>query len=137
MGLSAAANVGARHVRNVVCAYRSHHDRKFRRLECRRHALLRRRRHLRPGLQHKVIPGRGLALGMTMTIVAIVVIVPLGALALTLNGITPEAFVKTAFSPGALAAYRLSFGAALLASAIDVVAGGAHGVRTVRYPGGR
>jgi sulfate transport system permease protein len=73
---------------------------------------------------------------MTMTIVAVVVIVPLGALVLTLNGITPEAFVKTAFSPGALAAYRLSFGAALLASAIDVVAGAAIAVVLVRYPGG-
>ena len=83
-----------------------------------------------------MIPGRGLALGMTMTIVGVVVIVPLGALVLSLNGITPEAFIKTAFSPGALAAYRLSFGAAILASAIDVIAGAAIAVVLVRYPGG-
>ena len=83
-----------------------------------------------------MIPGRGLALGMTMTIVAIVVVVPLGALVLTLHGITPAALVATAFSREALAAYRLSFGAAIVASAIDVVAGAAIAVVLVRSPGG-
>src|SRR5665213_1886632 len=83
-----------------------------------------------------MIPGRGLALGTTMMIVAIVVVVPLGALVLSLNGITPAQFVHTAFSPEALAAYRLSFGAAILASAIDVVAGAAIAVVLVRYPSG-
>ncbi len=81
-----------------------------------------------------MIPGRGLALGITMMIVAIVVVVPLGALVLTLNGITPAGFLATAFSHSALAAYRLSFGAAILASLIDVVAGAAIAVVLVRYP---
>ena len=69
-----------------------------------------------------------------MMIVAIVVVVPLGALVLSLDGITPAGFVHTAFSPEAMAAYRLSLGAALLASAIDVVAGAAIAVVLVRYP---
>jgi sulfate transport system permease protein len=81
-----------------------------------------------------MIPGRGLALGLTMTIVAIVVVAPLSALVLSLNGIAPAAFLQTAFSPNALAAYRLSFGAAILASAIDVVAGAAIATVLVRYP---
>jgi sulfate transport system permease protein len=81
-----------------------------------------------------MIPGRGLALGTTLLIVAAVVVVPLGALVLSLNGITPAHFVATAFSPSALAAYRLSFGAAILASAIDVVAGAAIATVLVRYP---
>jgi sulfate transport system permease protein len=69
-----------------------------------------------------------------MTIVGIVVVVPLAALVLSLNGITPAAFLQTAFSPSALAAYRLSFGCAILASAIDVVAGAAIAAVIVRYP---
>jgi sulfate transport system permease protein len=81
-----------------------------------------------------MIPGRGLALGLTMTIVAIVVVLPLSALVLTLKGITPAGFLQTAFSPDALAAYRLSFGAAILASAIDVVAGVVIAAVLVRYP---
>jgi sulfate transport system permease protein len=81
-----------------------------------------------------MIPGRGVALATTMTIIAIVVVVPLSALVLSLHGITPAGFIATAFSPGALAAYRLSFGAATLASAIDVVIGGAIAFVLVRYP---
>jgi sulfate transport system permease protein len=81
-----------------------------------------------------MIPGRGIALGLTMTIVAIVVVLPLSALVLTLKGITPAAFLHTAFSPNALAAYRLSFGAAFVASAIDVVAGVVIAAVLVRYP---
>jgi sulfate transport system permease protein len=79
-----------------------------------------------------MIPGRGVALATTMTIVTIVVVVPLSALVFSLHGITPAGFIATAFSPGALAAYRLSFGAAILAS--DVVAGGAIAFVLVRYP---
>jgi sulfate transport system permease protein len=68
-----------------------------------------------------------------MTIVAIVVVVPLAALVLSLNGLTPAGFVHTAFSPNALAAFRLTFGASLLASAIDVIAGAAIAAVLVRY----
>jgi ABC-type sulfate transport system permease component len=46
-----------------------------------------------------MIPGRGVALATTMTIVAIVVVVPLSALVLSLHGITPAGFIATAFSP--------------------------------------
>ncbi len=81
-----------------------------------------------------MIPGRGLALGMTTAIAGLVVVVPLGALVLSLNGITPAAFATTAFSPGALAAYRLTAGASLLASSIDVVAGAAIAFVLVRHP---
>lgn len=69
-----------------------------------------------------------------MSMVGIVVFVPLAALVLSLNGITPAGFVNTAFSPSALAAYRLSFGSAILASAIDVVAGALIAATIVRYP---
>jgi sulfate transport system permease protein len=68
-----------------------------------------------------------------MMIVAIVVVLPLGALVLSLHGITPAGFVAVVTSPEALAAYRITFGAALLASAIDVVAGAAIAVVLVRY----
>jgi sulfate transport system permease protein len=69
-----------------------------------------------------------------MTIVGIVVVLPLSALVFTLHGITPAGFLATAFSPNALAAFRLSFGASILASAIDVVAGAAIAIVLVRYP---
>ncbi len=70
-----------------------------------------------------MIPGRGVALALTMLVIAILVIVPLSAIILTMAGITPERFVAIAFSPRALAAYRLSLGTALAASVFDVVVG--------------
>jgi sulfate transport system permease protein len=81
-----------------------------------------------------MIPGRGIALGLTVTIVSLVVLVPLASIVLTLSGITPAAFLGVAFSPRALAAYRLSIGASFTAAAIDVVAGGAIAAVLVRYP---
>ncbi len=82
-----------------------------------------------------VIPGRGVALGLTVAIVSLVVLIPLAAIVLSLNGITPAGFLSIAFSPRAVAAYRLSGGAALVAALLDVLAGGAIAAVLVRYPG--
>jgi sulfate/thiosulfate transport system permease protein len=80
-----------------------------------------------------MIPGRGIALGITMTIVSIVVIAPLAAIVLTLQHVSPAAFAAAAFSPRALAAYRVTATCAALASLIDVAAGTAIAVVLVRY----
>jgi sulfate transport system permease protein len=80
-----------------------------------------------------MIPGRGIAVGLTVAIVSIVVLIPLAAIVLSLGGIGPAQIVAIAFSPRALAAYRLSLGASLLASAIDVAIGLAIAVVLVRY----
>ncbi len=74
-------------------------------------------------MRHEAIPGRGLALGTTLTLLTLVVLVPLAAIVATLQGLTPERFLAVAGSPRTLAAYRLTFGAALCGSAIDLVAG--------------
>jgi sulfate transport system permease protein len=81
-----------------------------------------------------VIPGRGVALGLTVAIVSLVVLIPLAAIVLSLNGITPAGFVAIAFSPRALAAYRLSLGTSFAAGAFDLVAGGIIAAVLVRYP---
>jgi sulfate transport system permease protein len=81
-----------------------------------------------------MIPGRGLALGSTLTAISLIVLLPLAAIVLTATGDGPAHVLAAAFSPRALAAYRVSAGCALLASAIDVVAGGITAVVLVRYP---
>jgi sulfate transport system permease protein len=63
-----------------------------------------------------------------------VVLIPLAAIVLTLGGITPAQIVASAFSPRALAAYRLSLVASLAAASMDIVAGGAIAAVLVRYP---
>ena len=81
-----------------------------------------------------MIPGRGLALGITITAISLIVLIPLAAIVLTAAGDSPAHIFGAAFSPRALAAYRVSGLCALAASAIDVIAGGFIAFVLVRYP---
>ena len=70
-----------------------------------------------------VIPGFGLALGFTIAVLSLVVLIPLSALALRAASIGPIGFWAIASDPRTLAAFRLSFGAAFIAAAINAVFG--------------
>jgi sulfate transport system permease protein len=69
------------------------------------------------------LPGFGLSLGFTLLYLSIMVLLPLTALVLKASGLTWPAFWSTVTSERALAAYKLSFGGAFLAAAINAVAG--------------
>jgi sulfate/thiosulfate transport system permease protein len=73
--------------------------------------------------QPSVLPGFGLTLGVTVTYLGLLVLIPLGALFLKSASVTPEQIWAIATSPRALAAYRLSFGASLAAAGLNVVFG--------------
>lgn len=70
-----------------------------------------------------VIPGFGLTLGLTLLYLGLIVLLPLAALIIRSAGMGWDGFVAAAFTPRALASYRLSFGTALIAAAIDAVIG--------------
>jgi len=69
------------------------------------------------------LPGFGLSLGVTLTSLTLVVLVPLAALAFKSASLSGADFAKAVLSPRALAAYRLSFGAAFVAASVNVVFG--------------
>lgn len=69
------------------------------------------------------MPGFGLTLGLTLAWLGVIVLLPLAAIVARSLGLGPGHFVDVAFSPRALAAYRLSFGAALAAAGINAAAG--------------
>lgn len=69
------------------------------------------------------MPGRGLTLGITVAWLCLIVLLPLAAVIVKSVGLGPAHFAEVAFSPRAIAAYRLSFGAALAAGAINCVLG--------------
>jgi sulfate transport system permease protein len=71
----------------------------------------------------ETIPGRPLLLGTTLALVTAVVVIPLAALVFSLHGVGAAAFANAVLAPRALAAFRLTFGAALGASGVDLVAG--------------
>ena len=73
--------------------------------------------------KESVMPGFGLTLGLTLLYLGLIVLMPLAALIMKSAGMGPEGFMAAAFTPRALAAYRLSFGTALIAAAIDAVIG--------------
>ena len=75
-------------------------------------------------LRHQsILPGFGPALGITLTHLCLVVLIPLATIAISAAGVGWWRFWHIALGPRALAAYRLSFGAALAAAAINAVFG--------------
>jgi sulfate/thiosulfate transport system permease protein len=69
------------------------------------------------------LPGFGLSLGITLLWLTLLVIIPLAALVLRSAGAGWAHFAEAAFSERALAAYRVTFLAALLATLINAVFG--------------
>jgi sulfate transport system permease protein len=88
---------------------------------------------------HRVLPGFGLSMGYTLTYLSLIVLIPLAAVFVRTTSLSLDAFWEAVTSPRVMASYRLSFGAALLAAAINVVFGFLLAWSLVRYsfPGKR
>jgi sulfate/thiosulfate transport system permease protein len=80
-----------------------------------------------------VIPGFGITLGFTTFFLCAIVLLPLSALVLKVSGMSLDRFFEVISSPRALASYRLSFGASLVAAGINVVFGFGVAWTLVRY----
>ena len=96
--------------------------------------------HPRPqGAPFRVMPGFGLSLGFTLFYLALIVLIPLSAVFLKTFTMTWDAFWTAVTSERVVASYKLSFGASLIAAAINVVFGGIVAWVLVRYtfPGKR
>ena len=83
--------------------------------------------------RRSALPGFGLTLGVTLTILSLIVLIPLSAIALKASTLSPAQFAAAAFSERAMAAYRLSFGAAFVAAVINGVFGVLTTWALVRY----
>ncbi len=71
----------------------------------------------------RVLPGFGLSLGYTLGYLSLIVLIPLAAVFFKAGSLGFEHFWDAATSPRVLASYRLSFGASLIAAAINAVFG--------------
>jgi len=74
-------------------------------------------------MKKAVLPGFGLSLGYTVFYLSAVVLIPLAALLLQPFDLGWEKFWKAATSARALAAYRVSFGTALVAALVNFFVG--------------
>jgi len=70
-----------------------------------------------------VLPGFGLAMGVTLLYLMLIVLIPLAAAALKAATASGPQFWAAVTSPRALASYRLSFGASLISATVNVVFG--------------
>jgi sulfate transport system permease protein len=84
--------------------------------------------------QKSVLPGFGLTLGFTLSYLALVVLIPLAGLFVKTASLGFGQLASAVLSPRALAAYRLSFGAALAAAAVNAIFGLVVAWVLVRYP---
>jgi sulfate transport system permease protein len=89
--------------------------------------------------RHRVLPGFGLSLGFTLSYLSLIVLIPLSAVFFKSATLSPDAFWQAVTAPRVVASYKLSFGASLLAAAINVVFGLMLAWSLVRYnfPGRR
>lgn len=70
-----------------------------------------------------IIPGFGLTFGITLASLGLIVLIPLSAVFIRTAGMGWSEFVAVGLSERAMAAYRLSFGAAFAAAAVNAVFG--------------
>ena len=89
--------------------------------------------------QHSVLPGFGLTLGITLTYLGLLVMLPLTTLVICTASMTWENFWKVISAPQVVAAFKLSFGASIIAASINAVFGFIVAWSLVRYrfPGRR
>jgi sulfate/thiosulfate transport system permease protein len=71
----------------------------------------------------RVLPGFRLTLGYTLLYLAVIVLIPISALFFKTFTLTFEQFWAAVSSPRVLAAYRLTFGASLIAAVVNLVFG--------------
>ena len=70
-----------------------------------------------------MIPGFGISLGVTLSILSLVVLIPLASLLVYTAKLSPAEIWETITRPRVLASFRVSFFTALIASAVNAVMG--------------
>ena len=81
----------------------------------------------------RVLPGFGLSLGCTLVYLSLLILLPLSGLAFKASHLSLAEFWAIASGERALASYRVTFGASLLAAAINAVFGLMLAWALVRY----
>jgi sulfate/thiosulfate transport system permease protein len=81
----------------------------------------------------RVLPGFGLSLGYTLVYLSLIVLIPLSAVFIKTSSLDWEQFTRVVLSSRVVASYQLSFGASLLAAAINTVFGLLLAWALVRY----
>src|SRR5215213_2619052 len=74
-------------------------------------------------VNRRVLPGFSLTLGYTVFYLSVLVLIPIAGIFIKASTLSLDEFVKAVWSERARAAYTLTFGAAFIAAAVNVVLG--------------
>jgi sulfate transport system permease protein len=87
----------------------------------------------------RVIPGFGLSMGVTISMLSLIVLIPLATLVIYTAQLSPKEIIETITRPRVLASFKVSFLTAFIASCINAVMGVVLAWVLVRYdfPGKR
>jgi len=83
---------------------------------------------------HRVLPGFGLALGYTLVYLSLLILLPLAGMVLKTSELGFGQIIDIALGERSLAAFRVTFGASLLAAAVNAFFGLIVAWILVRYP---
>jgi len=83
--------------------------------------------------KRSVLPGFGLSMGFTLSYLGLIVLLPLATIFIRSAGLSWAGFWETVTTPRVLASFRLSFGTALAAAAINALFGSIAAWALVRY----
>ena len=78
---------------------------------------------MRRSKRKQIIPGFGLSMGITVTILSVIVLIPMASLAINAFSMGWSDFLKVVTSPRVVAGYRVSFGSAFVAAVVNAVFG--------------
>src|SRR5215216_3670911 len=84
--------------------------------------------------RRSVLPGFGLAMGVTCAYLSLIVLIPLSTLFVRSSDLSGPAFWATVTNPRVMASYRVTFGASLVAALVNTVFGLLVAWVLVRYP---
>ncbi|MBN2010022.1 sulfate ABC transporter permease subunit CysT [candidate division KSB1 bacterium] len=73
--------------------------------------------------QQSIIPGYSFTLGITLTYLGLIVLIPIATLFIKSAHLSYDSFIKIVLSSRTIAAFQLSFGASLIAASMNTICG--------------
>ncbi len=86
-----------------------------------------------PRINRRVIPGFGLSMGLTLSYLGLLVMIPLSAIFIRTTGMGWETFFQVVTSPQVVATYKVTFGVSLAAALTNAIFGLIVAWTIVRY----
>lgn len=71
----------------------------------------------------RVIPGFGISMGVTLTLLSLIILIPMASIILTASGLKFDEFIKVVTAKDVMSGYVVSFTCALIAALINCVIG--------------